>query len=127
MSVLISVFKRVEVSSDYDQKESTARNWLRALGPFSEPTAIYHLDQSLPGPNLTLLWLDPLGNVADVSHLSIPGDSLVSIFYLFFWVEGSRGEGKYLENLQFSVKLFLCGREFNFRVSCSDPRTPRIE
>lgn len=72
----LASLKRVEVSSDYDQKESTARNWLRALGPFSEPVAVYHLDQNMPGPNLTLLWLDPLGNLADVSHLSIVADSL---------------------------------------------------
>ena len=67
----------MEVSSDFDQKESVARNWLRSLGPFSEPVAVYHLEQSISGCNLTLLWIDPIGILADVSYLSISGDSLV--------------------------------------------------
>ncbi|XP_014272406.1 xylosyltransferase oxt isoform X2 [Halyomorpha halys] len=72
----LSALKRVEVSSDYDQKESVARNWLRTLGPFSEPVAIYYLEQPISGYNLTLLWIDPIGTLADVSFLSISGDSL---------------------------------------------------
>ncbi|CAH1398513.1 unnamed protein product [Nezara viridula] len=72
----LSALKRIEVSSDYDQKESVARNWLRTLGPFSEPVAIYYLEQPISGYNLTLLWIDPIGALADVSYLSISGDSL---------------------------------------------------
>lgn len=63
------------ISSDYDQKEQTLRNFVRVLGPFSEPVLVYQflpsLSTSVRTFNLTLLWIDPSGQLMDISESSI--------------------------------------------------------
>ncbi|XP_041987544.1 xylosyltransferase oxt [Aricia agestis] len=64
----IKIFK---VSSEYDQKEITFRNLGNILGPLTEPVLFYQfsmqMDKSIE--NLTVIWLDPAGHVADVNNI----------------------------------------------------------
>ncbi|GBP19854.1 Xylosyltransferase oxt [Eumeta japonica] len=73
----IKIFK---VSSDYDQKEQTFRNLGNILGPLSEPTLMYHFSSPLDNilSNLTLVWLDPAGIVADVIEMHIDENNLTN-------------------------------------------------
>ncbi|CAG9771125.1 unnamed protein product [Ceutorhynchus assimilis] len=68
------------VSTDYDQKEQLSRNFIRILSPYSEPVLVYKF-QNLPKNgkqyNLTCLWIDPVGNLRDVSGISLEENSLV--------------------------------------------------
>uniref|UniRef100_A0A1B0CFL8 protein xylosyltransferase n=1 Tax=Lutzomyia longipalpis TaxID=7200 RepID=A0A1B0CFL8_LUTLO len=68
--------RNLEVSSEYDQKEQLGRNYPRALGPNSDPVLIFRLTQSTTDNhtavlNLTVLWIDPTGNIGDISELHI--------------------------------------------------------
>lgn len=60
------------VSTEYDQKEQVFRNLIRAIGPYSEPSLMYHfiptLEETITASNVTFLWLDPVGDVAEVSE-----------------------------------------------------------
>ena len=62
----IKIFK---VSSDYDQKEMTFRNLGNILGPLSEPILLYQFSSNIDKDigNLTIVWLDPSGRVADIN------------------------------------------------------------
>ncbi|XP_059620080.1 xylosyltransferase oxt [Phlebotomus argentipes] len=78
-------FRRLEVSSDYDQKEQIGRNYPRALGPQSEPVLIFRLaasDNHTALVNLTAIWLDPTGNLADTSELHIEDASGASVNFV---------------------------------------------
>lgn len=59
------------VSSDYDQKEQILRNFVRILGPYSEPTLVYQFNaspySSATSYNVSFLWIDPSGNLAQIS------------------------------------------------------------
>lgn len=63
------------VSSDYDQKEQTLRNFARILGPYSEPTLVYQFNaspySSATSYNVSFLWIDPTGNLAQISDAII--------------------------------------------------------
>ncbi|XP_014257441.1 xylosyltransferase oxt [Cimex lectularius] len=61
-----SRIKNVFVSSDFDQKEQTSRNNLRTIGPFTEPTAIVELNPGETLFNITILWIDPMANIAAI-------------------------------------------------------------
>lgn len=54
-------------------KEQMARNFLRVLGPFSEPVLIASLEPNTTASplNLTFLWIDPAGHLAEVSEMHI--------------------------------------------------------
>lgn len=55
-------------------KEQMSRNFLRVLGPFSEPVLVATLDSNSTGAinsNLTFLWIDPTGQLAEVSEMHI--------------------------------------------------------
>lgn len=69
------------VSSDYDQKEQIFRNFARYLGPYSEPVLMYHFNSSpyssATSYNFTILWINPSGNLSEVSDISV--DESVSI------------------------------------------------
>ncbi|OWR51737.1 putative protein-O-xylosyltransferase [Danaus plexippus plexippus] len=73
----IKVFK---VSSDYDQKEMLFRNLANILGPWSEPVLLYqfsaYVDKNMG--NLTLVWLDPAGVIADINIISRDENNLTS-------------------------------------------------
>jgi len=60
------------VGTDYDQKEQTFRNLIGSIGPLTIPVLAYEFDASLVTPrNISVLWVDPRGRLADVSHLQI--------------------------------------------------------
>lgn len=66
----------LEVSTDFDQKEQRARNYAKAMSPFSEPVVVFHLRKNEKGgevatDNITALWIDPVGNIAEVSEISL--------------------------------------------------------
>ncbi|KAL1128991.1 hypothetical protein AAG570_013523 [Ranatra chinensis] len=66
----ISRLKTLVVSSDYDQKEQTSRNFMRVIGPFTEVTAIFHLSAGDSTQNVTFIWIDPIGAIAEVTEVS---------------------------------------------------------
>lgn len=74
-SSLIQRLQTLVVSSEYDQKEQTLRNFVRVLGPFSEPVLLYQflpsLSNSVKTFNISYLWIDPSGQLIDVSETSI--------------------------------------------------------
>lgn len=73
----IKIFK---VSSDYDQKEMTFRNLANILGPLSEPILLYRFSTQLDkkNENLTLVWLDPAGVIADVNGIHVDENNLTN-------------------------------------------------
>lgn len=73
----IKIFR---VSSEYDQKEMMFRNFANILGPLSEPILLYQWS-SFPERrfgNLSMVWLDPAGVVADVNELYIEENNLTN-------------------------------------------------
>ncbi|XP_012284899.1 xylosyltransferase oxt [Orussus abietinus] len=60
------------VNTNYDQKEQTFRNLIGSIGPMSSPVLAYQFDAGLATPrNLTVLWVDPRGRLANVNHLQL--------------------------------------------------------
>lgn len=77
----------LEVSSAFDQKEQRALNYPKALGPHSEPTTVFQLRRppktetaASVNYNLTVLWIDPAGNLAEVVDVHID-DTPNSIYF----------------------------------------------
>lgn len=73
--------KVLAVSTDYDQKEQVFRNLVRAMGPFSEPSLMYHFvpgAEEASSSNMTFLWLDPAGYVADVNDAYIDEGNVIN-------------------------------------------------
>lgn len=72
-SPLMEHLQSLTVSSDYDQKEQISRNFLKLLSSYSEPVAVYKFKafKTSKQYNLTCLWVDPAGNLRDVSVLSV--------------------------------------------------------
>lgn len=74
-SLLIQRLQTFMVSSEYDQKEQTFRNFARMLGPFSEPVLLYQFLPSLVNSaktyNVSFLWIDPTGQLVDISEAAI--------------------------------------------------------
>lgn len=66
------------ISSDYDQKEQMSRNLLRSLSIFSEPYLVYNFLSGTSAYNVTFLWVDPVGSLADVSEAYIDEVATVS-------------------------------------------------
>nr|CAD7427661.1 unnamed protein product [Timema monikensis] len=78
----VKTLKTLYVSSDYDQKEQVSRNNLQSLGPFSEPVLVFQLSEgpagaAVPSLNLTVLWVDPAGQLAEVSEVHVEDASTV--------------------------------------------------
>lgn len=80
LSEFIDNVKTFKVSSEYDQKEQTFRNLANVLGPLSEPILLYHfslpLDKGLQ--NITIVWLDPGGLIADVNDVHVHENNLTN-------------------------------------------------
>ncbi|XP_063828186.1 xylosyltransferase oxt isoform X2 [Ostrinia nubilalis] len=76
----VDIIKTFKVSSEYDQKEITFRNFANILGPLSEPNLLYQFSSDIDkkGENLTVLWLDPAGVIADVNHLHVDENNLTN-------------------------------------------------
>ncbi|XP_011862628.1 PREDICTED: xylosyltransferase oxt [Vollenhovia emeryi] len=68
----------LSVSTDYDQKEQTFRNLMGSMGPYSTPVLAYEFDASVTiSQNVSVLWIDPHGRLADVNYLLIEEMTLV--------------------------------------------------
>ncbi|KAB0796113.1 hypothetical protein PPYR_10174 [Photinus pyralis] len=67
--------KSLTVSTEYDPKEQTFRNFAHIMGPYSEPTLVFEFNSSpelaAKSTNITFLWIDPVGRLADVHDVSI--------------------------------------------------------
>lgn len=66
--------RNIEVATEFDQKEQIARNFGKFLSSQSEPVFVLYLTSEgtmLTSLNLSVLWLDPSGNLADVSDLLV--------------------------------------------------------
>ncbi|XP_043284681.1 xylosyltransferase oxt [Venturia canescens] len=75
--VWIRRIKTLSIGTDYDQKEQIFRNLLGGIGPLADPILAYEFDASLVTPrNISVLWIDPVGRLADVSHLQIEESTL---------------------------------------------------
>ncbi|XP_015432599.1 PREDICTED: xylosyltransferase oxt [Dufourea novaeangliae] len=62
----------LSVNTDYDQKEKTFRNLMGSIGPYSYPVLSYEFDSGIPTPqNLSILWVDPYGRLADVNYIQL--------------------------------------------------------
>lgn len=70
----------LSVNTDYDQKEKTFRNLMGSIGPYSYPVLSYEFDTGVTTPqNLSILWVDPYGRLADVNYIQLEEMTLVSI------------------------------------------------
>lgn len=71
--------RSIVVNTDYDQKEQTFRNLHGAMSPVSSPVLAYEL---VPGyvllRNLSVLWINPWGQLAYVNQLQTDETTLVS-------------------------------------------------
>ncbi|XP_012525203.1 xylosyltransferase oxt [Monomorium pharaonis] len=62
--------RSLSVSTDYDQKEQTFRNLMGSIGPYSSPVLAYEFDAGITIPqNVSILWIDPHGRLAEVNHV----------------------------------------------------------
>ncbi|XP_076626071.1 xylosyltransferase oxt isoform X2 [Colletes latitarsis] len=62
----------LSINTDYDQKEKTFRNLLGSIGPYSYPVLSYEFDTGITTPqNLSILWVDPYGRLADVNYIQL--------------------------------------------------------
>ncbi|OAD58255.1 Xylosyltransferase oxt [Eufriesea mexicana] len=62
----------LSVNTDYDQKEKTFRNLMGSIGPYSYPVLSYEFDTGVTTPqNLSILWVDPYGRLADVNYIQL--------------------------------------------------------
>lgn len=66
----------LEVSTDFDQKEQRARNYAKVMGPFADPVVVFQLRRTKEAAagsqaNVTALWIDPAGNIGDISEIII--------------------------------------------------------
>ncbi|XP_075224237.1 xylosyltransferase oxt isoform X2 [Lycorma delicatula] len=73
-------FKLMIVSSVFDQKEQVHRNLLRSMSVFSEPSLACHVNSGAGTYNITFLWLDPTGVLADVTEAYF--DETASVQYI---------------------------------------------
>ena len=72
--------RSLSVSTDYDQKEQTFRNLMSSIGPYSTPVLAYEFDAGVTIPqNVSILWIDPHGRLADVNHILLEEMTLVII------------------------------------------------
>ncbi|XP_046624533.1 xylosyltransferase oxt [Neodiprion virginianus] len=64
--------RNLAVSTDYDQKEQTFRNLVAAMSVLSTPVLAYELVPGFtPLRNLSVLWVDPYGHLADMGQLQM--------------------------------------------------------
>lgn len=75
--------KGIEVSTEYDQKEQILRNFAKIMGPNAEPTLLLRLAEvnaetnifTARSYNLTVLWINPAGDLSDISDIHIDASS----------------------------------------------------
>jgi len=70
--------RSLSVNTDYDQKEQTFRNLAGSIGPYSSPVLAYDFDAGITVPqNISVLWIDPYGRLAETNHIYLEETSLV--------------------------------------------------
>lgn len=70
--------RSLSVNTDYDQKEQTFRNFAGGIGPYSSPVLAYEFDAGITVPqNVSVLWIDPHGRLADANHILVEEMTLV--------------------------------------------------
>ncbi|GAB1866064.1 protein xylosyltransferase [Camponotus japonicus] len=70
--------RNLSVGTDYDQKEQKFRNLMGSIGPYSNPVLAYEFDSGITVPqNISVLWIDPYGHLADVNHILLEEMTLV--------------------------------------------------
>lgn len=70
----------LSINTDFDQKEKIFRNLIGSIGPYSYPILSYEFDTGIIVPqNLSILWVDPYGRLADVNYIQLEETSLVII------------------------------------------------
>lgn len=70
-------FQNVQVTSDFDVKESVSRNLIGSLGLFSDVIVVYTLAIE-KNCNLTFLVIDPAGQLAQVLDVRLDEKTTVS-------------------------------------------------
>lgn len=77
-SPLTNRLEHLSVNSDYDQKEQLSRNFARSLSIHSDFVLIYQFSQSSSKTsNISFLWIDPTGNLAEVSEINLDENNLI--------------------------------------------------
>ncbi|XP_076246321.1 xylosyltransferase oxt [Calliopsis andreniformis] len=67
----------LSINTDYDQKEKIFRNLIGSIGPYSCPILSYEFDMGIAvSQNLSILWVDPYGRLADVNYIQLEEMSL---------------------------------------------------
>lgn len=67
----------LSINTDFDQKEKIFRNLIGSIGPYSYPILSYEFDTGIIVPqNLSILWVDPYGRLADVNYIQLEETSL---------------------------------------------------
>lgn len=70
--------RNLSVNTDYDQKEQMFRNLMGSIGPYSTPVLAYEFDAGVTIPqNVSILWIDSYGRLADVNHVLLEEMNLV--------------------------------------------------
>lgn len=70
--------RSLSVNTDYDQKEQTFRNFAGGIGPYSSPVLAYEFDAGITVPqNVSVLWIDPHGRLADANHILVEEMTLI--------------------------------------------------
>lgn len=80
-STIMKRLKSLKISTDYDQKEQTLRNFAQIMGPYSEPVLVFEFNSSpTTNPktmNVTFLWIDPAGRLAEFFETSIDENYII--------------------------------------------------
>ncbi|VVC31413.1 Hypothetical protein CINCED_3A008702 [Cinara cedri] len=66
------------VSSDFDQKEQMSRDFIRLISPYTEPVLIHQWASGEQIFTVTFLWLNPYGELANITSVTIEGSSLIT-------------------------------------------------
>jgi len=67
------------VNTNFDAKEKISRNYVGAIGPFSEPVLIYQTVAGTTTSNITVIWMSPTRTLVDVSYVLLDELPVVSL------------------------------------------------
>jgi len=84
MCLSIILLQNFIVSSDFDKKEQMSRNFIRLIGPYTEPVLIHQWAAGEHSFTVTFLWLNPYDELINVTSTNIEESALVSSFYNCF-------------------------------------------
>ncbi|XP_070581235.1 xylosyltransferase 1-like [Ptychodera flava] len=67
----------MQVSTDYDLKERVFRNFGGLIGPYDDPRVLLRISQG-EHQTVTLMWLDPIEQVAEVHDIKLEADAEIA-------------------------------------------------